>query len=218
MSLRTYKHQGGQPRLVCNDHVHCDNGSCTYEEFENHIVNILKQCIEDFEIRVNSDNGDSIKLHEKLLKSLEKKMQDLEAKEIAQWEAQANPDPSQRMPPHIFAVLNEKLLKEKEEIKEAMCNARKSMPQTIDYQEKLYRFTEALNALLDPDVDVAKKNALLKDCIDRIEYKREKPQRIKSQKVRYYDKEQKRTRTKSPLKTGGNWESPPIELDVKLKV
>lgn len=218
MTLRTYKHHNGKPRMVCNDHGHCHTGSCTYDELMDAVVNILKQCIADFEIRVKSDNGDSVKLHEKLLKSLEKKMQELEAKELAQWEAQANPDPSQRMPAHIFAVLNEKLLKEKEEVKEAMCNARKSMPDPVDYKEKLFRFKEALDTLLDPDADAQLKNRLLKDCIERIDYNREKPERIKSQQVYYYDKESKRTRKKSPLNTGGNWTSPPIELDVKLKV
>jgi hypothetical protein len=159
-----------------------------------------------------------MKLHEKLLKNLEKKMQDLEAKELAQWEAQADPDPSQRMPAEIFKKLNEKLLKEKEEVKEAMCNARKSMPDPVDYREKLVRFQDALDALHDPDASVERKNRLLKACIDRIEYKREKPQRIKSQQVLYYDKEKKRTRHKSPLNTGGNWTKPVIDLDVKLKV
>jgi hypothetical protein len=50
-----------------------------------------------------------------------------------------------------------------------------------------------------------------------MDYKREKPQRAKSQQIRYYDKELKKTRHKSPLKTGGNWTNPPIEIDVKLK-
>ena len=222
MSFRTYKYHDGKPRLICNDHDHCHTGSCTYDEFQNSIVEVLKQCIADFEIRINSDNGDSIKLHEKLLKSLEKKMQELEAKELAQWEAQSNPDPSQRMPAHIFAVLNEKLLKEKEEVKEAMCNARKSMPEPVDYQAKIYRFTEALNALLDPEIDAELKNKLLKDCIDRIEYKREKPERIKNPEKR--TKKNGRVNGKgrslkpNPLKTGGNWTTPPIEIDVKLKV
>ena len=218
MTLRTYKYHNGKPRMVCNDHGHCHTGSCTYDELLNAVADILKQCIADFEIRVKNDNGDSTKLHEKLLKSLEKKMQELEAKELAQWEAQANPDPSQRMPAHIFAVLNEKLLKEKEEVKEAMCNARKSMPDPVDYKEKLFRFKEALDTLLDPDADALLKNKLLKDCIERIDYNRAKPERIKSQQVYYYDKATKRTRKKSPLKTGGNWTNPPIELDVKLKV
>ena len=222
MTLRTYKYHGGKPRMVCNDHGHCHTGSCTYDELLNAIADILKQCIADFEIRVKNDNGDSTKLHEKLLKSLEKKMQDLEAKELAQWEAQSNPDPSQRMPAHIFKVLNEKLLKEKEEVKEAMCNARKSMPDPVDYKEKLFRFKEALDTLLDPDADALLKNKLLKDCIERIDYNRAKPERIKNPEKRTKNNGRAdgkgRSLKPNPLKTGGNWTNPPIELDVKLKV
>ena len=220
MTLRTYKAHDGKPRMICNDHGHCHTGSCTFDELLEAVVDILKQCIADFEIRVKSDNGDSMKLHEKLLKSLEKKMQELEAKELAQWEAQANPDPSQRMPAHIFKALNEKLLKEKDEVKEAMCNARKSMPDPVDYQEKLFRFKEALDALLDPEVDAQVKNRLLKDCIERIDYNREKPERIKSteKRTRKNGRIDGRSLKPNPLKTGGNWTSPPIELDVKLKV
>ena len=222
MSLRTYKKKDGSERcaarLICDDHTHCRTGSCLYDEMLGMVKGILAQCIEDFEHRIESNSGDSMKLHEKLLKSLEKKMQDLEAREIAQWEAQSHPDESQRMPPHIFKMLNEKLLKEKEEVKEAMCTARKSMPDPVDYQEKVVRFRKALEALEDPERDAESKNRLLKDCIERITYNREAPQRIKSQQVLYYDKEKKRTRHKSPLKTGGNWTSPPIDIDVKLKV
>jgi hypothetical protein len=222
MSLRTYKKKDGsqrsEPRLICDDHTHCGTGSCTYDEMMDLVVGILRQCIEDFEIRIKNNDGDAIKLHEKLLKNLEKRMQDLDAREIAQWEAQSHPDPSQRMPPHIFAMLNEKLLKERAEVMEAMCNARKSMPDAVDYQEKVVRFRDALDALTDPNADAEKKNRLLKACIDRIDYNREKPQRIKSQQVLYYDKERKRTRTKSPLKTGANWTRPTIDIDVKLKV
>ena len=184
------------------------------------VTDILQQCIEDFEIRIKNDNGDSIKLHEKLLKSLEKKMQDLEAKELAQWEAQASPDPSMRMPPEIFKRLNEKLLKEKDEVKQAMCNARKSMPDQVDYQEKLVRFREALEALHNTEVEAEQKNKLLKACIERIEYKREKPVRVKNPEKR--TKKNGRVKGRSlkpnPLKTGANWTTPPIELDVKLKV
>jgi hypothetical protein len=218
MSLRIYTSHKGQPRLICDGHTHCGTGSCTYDEMLKMVKGILAQCIEDFERRIENNSGDSMKLHEKLLKNLEKKMQDLEAREIAQWESQSNPDESQRMPPHIFKMLNEKILKEKDEVKEAMCNARKSMPDPIDYQEKVVRFKKALEALEDPERDAEDKNRLLKDCIERITYNREKPERIKSQQVMYYDKERKRTRTKSPLKTGGNWTKPPIDIDVKLKV
>ena len=144
-------------------------------------------------------------------------MKELQAKELSQWEAQSDPDPEQRMPPEIFKMLNQKLLKEKEEVQQALCKAYESMPEPMDYQERLLRFQDALNALKNPDVDVLsknnflknpdvdaqQKNTLLKACIERIEYSRERPQPMKG------DKREKQ---------GGKWTSPPIEIDVKLKV
>ena len=220
MSLRTYKNKGVErsaPRLLCDDQARCGTGSCLYEEMIERVVEILEECIEDFEIRLSNDTGDSLKLHAKLIKSLEQKMKDLQAKELSQWEQQSHPDESQRMPPHIFKQLNEKLLQEKEEVQQALCKAYESMPESVDYEERLHRFKDALEALKDPEADIEKKNKLLKACIERIDYKREKPERVPSQQIHYYDKELKKTRRKSPLKTGGNWTSPPIELDVRLK-
>lgn len=202
MSYATYKSRDGVPRLVCRNQHHCNTGSCKFDEMVTIVADTLRQCIADFEIRLKNSNGDAMAMHEKLLKSLEKKMQALEAKELSQWEQQSHPDPSQRMPPHIFKMLNEKLLKEKTELMEAMCNARKSMPEPVDYQEKIYRFKDALDALNDPNVDTQKKNRLLKACIDKITYSRETPQRLKG-KANIH---------------GSSWVSAPIEVDVKLRV
>lgn len=222
MSLRFYKNKDGSeknpPRLLCDDQARCKTGSVLFDDMVDRVSEILEQCIEDFEIRIKNDEGDSVKLHARLVKNLEKKSSDLQAQELSQWEAQSHPDPAQRMPAEIFKQLNAKLLKEKEEVRQALCKARDSMPDPIDYQEKLLKFKDALKALHDPKADAQTKNRLLKACIERIDYSREKPERIKSQQVRYYDKERKQTRYKSPLNTGGNWTSPPIELDVKLKV
>ena len=218
MSLRTYKARNSKPRLLCDGQVHCGSGSCLYEEMIERVVAILESCIEDFEIRLKNDTGDSAKLHAKLIKNLEKRMEDIKARELSQWKTQSHPDPAQRMPAEIFKQLNAELLQEKEEVQQALCKAYESMPEPINYQERLARFKDALDALLDPEVDAQKKNRLLKACIERIEYKRDKPERIKSQRVRFYDPTVKKTRSKSPLQTGANWTNPPIELDVKLKV
>lgn len=221
MSLRTYKNKGVErsaPRLLCDNQAYCKTASCLYDEIIERVADVLKQCIDDFEMRIKNNDGDSAKLHASLIKRLETKREELDKKELAQWEAQADPDPSKRMPEHIFKILNEKLLKEKEEVRQALCKAYESMPEPVDYEERKHRFQEALDALNNPDVPAAKKNSLLKSCIQRIEYYREKPVRMKSQQIRYYDKETKKTRNKSPLKTGGNWTTTTIELDVKLKV
>ena len=174
------------------------------------VADILRQHIADFEIHIKNDNGDSIKLHQARIKHLEQKLKDINARELSQWEAQSNPDPSMRMPQAIFKQLNERLQKEKSDVEEALRQAYDTIPQTVDYVEKVQTFRDALDALLDPEKSAKEKNSLLKDCIERIEYYREKPVRMKK------DKGVKRgEQFKEP---GGRWTDPEIELEVVLKV
>lgn len=190
------------PRMLCPAQAHCRNASCFYQDMIDRICAILEQCIEDFEIRIKNDEGDSTKLHANLIKNLEKQMKDLQEKELKQWEMQSDPDETKRMPQEIFQQLNARLLKEKEEIQQALCKAYESMPEPVNYEEKIVTFKKALDALRDPNEDAMKKNSLLKACIERIEYKKEKGQRL-------------------PVKNSAfesGWTETPILLDVKLKV
>ena len=213
MSLRKYPLKDGSercaPRLLCDGQIYCGSGSCLYSEIEDRVVEVLRQCIEDFEIRIGSDAGNSAKLHEQMVRNLEAKLKALEAKELAQWEAQSSPDPEERMPAAIFKQLNAKLLQEKEEVNHALCELFENMPAPVDYTERLTTFREALEALRDPDVSAQAKNTLLKQCIEVIEYKRERPERVKRAPG------EKRGTTH---KRGGQWTTPPIELDIKLKI
>lgn len=216
MSMRTYKYSGAEPRLLCDNQKYCGTTSCTYAVMIDRVREILQQCIADFEVRIKDDNKDAASLHLNLIKRLEAKRAELDAKELAQWEAQADPDPAKRMPAHIFQLLNEKLLKEKEEVRQALCKAYESMPEPVDYEDKLVRFQAALEALDDPEASPAKKNKLLKECIDRIEYHREKAVRKRGTGKRH-TVNGKRVKV-DPLPTGGSWTETPIELDVKLRL
>lgn len=217
MSLRTYKRDGVErsaPRLLCDNQAYCGTSSALYSDIIDRVREMLVQQIQDFEIRIANDDKDSRALHDSLIKQLEAQLAELEKKEISQWEKYSE----EAMPKEIFEKLNAKVLAEKAQIQEGLCTAKKSMPDPVDYVERLVRFKNALVALDDPEADAEKKNRLLKDCIERIDYHREKAQRIPSQQVRYYDPEQKKTRYKSPLGTGGNWTSPDIELYFSLRV
>jgi hypothetical protein len=213
MSLKFYPNKDGSeraaPRLSCEGQTHCQTGSCTYDEMFVRVCSILEQCIEDFEVRIQNNEGDSIKLHANLIKRLEKKLEDLQQKELKQWELQSEPDESKRMPEDVFQRLNEKVRKDKEEVIQALCSAKESMPDPIDYEDKKKLFKDALDALQDEEANAELKNNLLKQCIDRITYKREKPERLKRAQG-----EKKGT----SLSVGGGWTTPQIEIDVKLKV
>ena len=210
MSLRTYKTKDGEercaPRLLCDNQSYCKTSSCLYDEILDRVCDVLEQCIDDFEIRIQNNDDDSIKHHATLVKRLKTKYEELCKKELSQWEKYTEED----MPKHIFDTLNEKVLKEKEEVQEALCKASESMPTRIDYEEKIYRFKDALEALKDPEVPALQKNNFLKACIERIDYKREKAERLKR-----IPRSRRKPTFDAP---GGRWSNPQIELDIKLRL
>ena len=175
LGYNTYRRKGveyAKPKVMCNNQVHCGTGSAVYDEVLESVCESLRNIIDDFEVRVDNQQDDSIKLHKALVESLEKKLSDLKIKEELQWEAKHHPDPDERMPTHIFKELNTKLLKEKEEINEALCKAKESIPEPIDYKELTIKFSDTLDILQDPELNASYKNRHLKDIIEKIEYDR----------------------------------------------
>lgn len=191
MTYRTYKNRDGKeksaPRLLCNNQVYCHTQSVTYDDIIDKVISVLNACIADFEMQIKNDSENTLKSHTDLIKRLELKLEELQKKELNQWEKYTE----EGMPKQIFDKLNEKVLQEKENVKQALENAKLTVPTVEDYQEKIMRFTDAVQALKNPNASAELKNRLLKDCIERIEYKRDK---------------------------GYRWNTTPFELDVTLKV
>jgi hypothetical protein len=209
MGYNTYRRKGVEyapPKLVCNDQVHCKSGSVIFDEIYRDVCVAIKDCIEDFQLRIKNNQDDSFKLHKDLVDRLEKKLKELEEKEIKQWEDQYNPDIA--MPQEIFKKLNQKLLAEKEEIQKALAKAKGSMPKQVDYKEEMLKFEDALDALEDPDVDAKLKNQYLKNIIDKIEYERGTTVRITKENSKEYGID-----TSKGLK----WYTPPYNIKMKLK-
>ena len=209
MGYNTYKRKGVEyapPKLVCNNQVHCKSGSVVFDEIYRDVCNAIKDCIEDFQLRIKNNTDDSFKLHKDLVVRLEKKLKELEEKEIKQWEDQYNPDVA--MPQEIFKKLNQKLLVEKEEVQKALAKAKGSIPKQVDYKEEMLKFEDALDALEDPDVDAKAKNQFLKNIIDKIEYARSSTVRITKHNAEHYGLDTSK---------GIQWYTPPYTIKLKLK-
>ena len=191
-------HKTCVPRLVCNRQHICGNGSCSVDEMVDFVADLLKQKIAEFEIIARKGEDDSTKLHEKRIKSLEKKLADIETRELSLWEAQIDVDT--KMPPHIFQALTTKLQKEREETETALEKSRGIVSKPKDYAKLIITFQSALDALLDDKVSVTEKNRLLKACIERIDYHRDATQKAKGKG------------------SGRGYIYSPIKLDVKLNI
>lgn len=209
MGYNTYRRKGVEfapPKLVCNNQIRCKSGSVVFDEIFRDVCNVIKDCIEDFQLRIENNQDDSFKLHKGLVERLEKKLKELEEKEIKQWEDQYNPEVA--MPQEIFKKLNQKLLIEKEEIQKALAKAKDSMPKQVDYREELRKFEDAIDALEDPEVDAKIKNQFLKGIIDKIEYERGPTVRVTSENADKYGID---------LTKGTQWHTTPYSIKMKLK-
>lgn len=211
MGYNTYVTNGVEiapPKLKCNNQVYCKSGSADFNEVFEDICATLEDCIEDFKVRIDDKRDDSIKLHKNLITNLKKKLEDLQTTEDLQWESLHHPDANQRMPQAVFNRLNEKVLKEKEAVREALCRAEESMPEPVDYKEKVLTFTDALNALRDPNISAKIKNQYLKDIVERIDYDRPPNVRITKANAARYG-----TTTSKGMK----FHQEPFKISIKIK-
>ena len=159
-----------KPRYQCRNQKHCDNASVMCEEVLDEVKRVLREAIADFEIRIEAGTDDSMEVHRQMVARLERRLTELEALELSQWEKYT----LDGMPKHIFDQLNQKVLTEKAEVQEALCVAKDAVPEPVDLEEKVSTFRAALDMMDDPDAPMFELNDLLKECIDRIVYTRPK--------------------------------------------
>ncbi len=174
-------------RLQCPNMKTCGNASCTLDEMLMHLERILRRCITDFPVSLQSSSAAEYDAHETYLKKLRARCAALDAKERGLWEKYA-----EGMPQAVFAELlavNQaervqagELLRQAEAEKVPVCAARDGS------------FHAAL-AALHGNVSADLLNAMLKCCISRIEYRRERGTR-----------------------TGRGWEMRPIRLRIELRL
>jgi hypothetical protein len=156
--------------IICPNQHNCTNGSISLQYVIDDIVELLADKIEDFEIKLKNDDGQIAKDHAILIQRIKDNLAELELKEIAQWRDKYDG----KIPEAIFEKLNSDLLEKKNELQNSLCIAENNMPEAVDYEEKIVRFSDALETLKDEDAPVELKNDLLKKCIERIDYTREK--------------------------------------------
>lgn len=171
VARHTYNVRGverAQPRYNCRNQRNCRNASCLCSEVLDEVKKVLAEAIGDFEIRLEAGTDGSLDVHRQMVERLERRLAELEALEVSQWEKYT----LDGMPKAIFEKLNSRTVAEKAEVQEALCVARDSVPEPIDLEEKVTTFRAALELLNDPDAPAREVNDLLKRCIERITYSR----------------------------------------------
>lgn len=158
------------PRFLCGHRKKCGNASARMSDVLAEVTRVLRNTLDEFEVRIEAGTDDSAEVHQQMVERLEKRLKELRELEVKQWAEKMK----NGMPEHVFKELNGPTVAEIEDIEHALCEAKDAVPEPIDLKAKVITLQAALEALEDPDAPVKEKNQLLKACIERIDYKRQK--------------------------------------------
>jgi hypothetical protein len=135
---------------------------------------LLEVHLPELEAKLENGDGRSSAIQQQLIERLEKQMADFKAQEAKQYDLLETGIYTNE----VFLERNTALREKITACSTQLAEAKKSMPQAIDYAEKIMTLKEAVNALDDDTVPVEKKNRLLKAVIKEMEYTSEKGQPI----------------------------------------
>lgn len=180
-------------RLQCPEQATCGNASCTMQEMLEAVTNALKTAVDDFQVQISAGDSAESSLRSENLRVLKDRLSDLERKEVALWEKFTE----DAMPRKIFDELMQKNEQQKQNVSK-LIEKEKSKPEQPDYKCASVMFSEAITAIQNPDIPAAEANELLKACIKRITYSRERGHRERGTKSR--------------------WDMPPMNLQIELNL
>ena len=170
-ALRLKPKETGWSSFGCTENLCCK--SVEVKTLMETITRVLEYSeLPNLETKMKNGDGDSIEIKKGLIKTLEKQMEEYREQEETQYELLETKKYTQELFDRRNSALRLKMDKCREQLEEV----RKSMPESIDYQEKIITLKEAISSLKNPEASVKETNRLLKSIVDRIEYSSPKDQ------------------------------------------
>lgn len=170
MSYRTYKDKNGNPRsnprLLCNNQVHCHTASASYDEIENCLIEAFKSYIVDFKFKIKNDDNSSSELQTNVLNIMQKELETLENQQNKLYDFLERGIYSEE----VFLKRNSSLIEQKNKLTAAIKLQKQDISRTTEYEEKIYKMSQAIEMLRKPEISAQLKNTFLKSFIKKIEY------------------------------------------------
>lgn len=170
ISYQSYKKKvGTAPRFLHPQSQICKVKSVNAEDLMNAVVHSLRLYLEDFEVKVDNLPDTDENLITGQIEALYKELRRTErllTRVFDEYEGgvYTSNEFIERKAKHNASIAN---------IKKQIRELENTIPEKEEYEEKVFMLSNALDALLNPELDAATKNAALKLIIDRIEFSRE---------------------------------------------
>lgn len=174
IAMRIHRNNGQryrEDRYYCRSGVYCTNKSSLTRLVQEAIIKTLREYLEDFKIKLESNDNSAMEAHQKIIMNLEKELDEIETRQDQLYDFLEKG----LYTPEVFMVRNDKLKEERENAKLALKNAKQNVPSVKEYEQKYYSLFQALSAIDDPNISAKTKNNLLKEVIDVIYYEKDEP-------------------------------------------
>ena len=156
-----------QDRYICKLKPMCYKSTKVSAVIDAVIVALEETELPALELKAKNDDGNAAKIQRKQLEKLEKQMEDYRAQEDRQFELlETNPNYSQE----VFNRRNAELRQKMEDCKAAIYKAKSTLPESVDYAERVTAMKSAIDILKDDTATANDKNKVVKAIIDKIEY------------------------------------------------
>ena len=127
---------------------------------------LLAEHLPALEAKLKNGDGESAVIQKQLVDRLEKQMADFKTQEAKQYDLLETGIYTNE----VFLERNTALREKIELCATQLAEAKKSLPQAVDYEAKIIMLKEAIDSLDDDTIPIDKKNRLLKAVIKQIEY------------------------------------------------
>ena len=164
MSRIPYPH--ADHRYACHTHKPMCMKSIKIKEVIEAVIVALEEAeLPDLKAKLNTNQGSSRAIQQKILDGLMKQMEEYKEQEENQYELLETKKYTLELFEKRNAALREKMNKCEAQIREAKNN----MPKEVNYAERIIALEDAISALRDGTMSVENQNKILKKIIDRIE-------------------------------------------------
>lgn len=157
------------PRLHCAYQMRCRNRSATYAEVEEEVVRALKSYIVDLQDELKGKSDTSTNAQKAVTAALQKELNSLETQQERLYEFLEQGVYNSE----VFVKRNAVLAQRRQELQEAITEAKSTEVSEIDYKQRLIALHEAVAILENEAATAEEKNRLLRTVIKDIIYHRE---------------------------------------------
>ena len=156
-----------EARIFCKAHTPRCFKSVRQSELEDAVLSLLEQVeLPSLKLKVQNDDGNAIKVQQRIIAKLREQISDLESQEENLFELLE----TKVYTPDMFSRRHTALLTKLENTKEELEKAKRAMPKSIDYEERAESLEKTIQLMRNPEASATDKNNMLKYIIERIEY------------------------------------------------